>query len=215
MTIKFIRGAFWLTMLFTVSCGPLFPSGGGEKDYFVLIDDESAPKPLSRRWKYRILVRDAKGNRFISSHKIVFSDDPAKRGYYQLAQWVEPPTKQFTSLLLERLERAKLFLTASRLASSALADLQLNSEIEEFYHDTSERPGKVRVRVSAELIDLKKRLPLDKKEFSRILEVSDYSAEGAVTGFSEAINQILNELVEWTNRGAERLSVEQAADSFR
>ena len=191
-------------------CGPLIPSNGGQKDFFVLTDSGNQQEPASRRWKFRMLVRDAKANRFINSHKIVFSSDPSKRGFYRLAQWVEPPTKQLTSLLIERLEGAKLFLTVSRLASSAIGDIQLNTEIEQFYHDTSSRPGHVRVRVSVELIDLKRRLPIGKKEFARTLKVGEYSVEGAVAGFSDAVSQILGEVIQWTAGRAEHLSKEQS-----
>jgi ABC-type uncharacterized transport system auxiliary subunit len=179
-------------------CGPLFGGARADKEFFVLNDDGYTPKALSSLDPLVLLVRDTKANRFVNSHKIIFAEAPEKRGYYQFAQWVEPPTDRVTLLIVERFERVGVFRSVSRIASSTLGDFQLNTEILEFYHDISRTPGFVRITLSAELVNLVDRKEVVQKKFTCDVPVEVYNAEGAVRAFTIGTNRLLNELVSWT-----------------
>jgi cholesterol transport system auxiliary component len=187
------------------ACWPLVGVKQADESFFIISDDSSVHQQTSPTSGFNLLVRETKANAFINSSKIIFSDDPATRKYYQLARWVEPPTARFTLLLIEHLERAKAFASVSRLDSSTLGDLQLNTEITEFYHDTRETPGNVVIRVNAELIDLKKRSTIKEKWFTKTVPVKDFSAAGAVAAFSTGINEILDEMLVWVNETVKTL----------
>lgn len=178
------------------SCGPLLPPASGDKDYFVLIDPTEDPA-IECRADVRILVRETKGNPFINSHKIVFNESPTTRGYYQLAQWVEPPTARLTLLLIEHLDAAKAFRSVSRLASSSLGDYQLNTEITDFRHDVADSPGSVKVRVIAEVVSLRAREVIGSRSFERVVPSPSYDAAGAVTALNHGVGEVLRELARW------------------
>ena len=185
------------------SCGPLMNFNSDEKAYFVITDDGTLPKDSLTNSGLRVLVRDTKANGFVNSRKIIFSENPATQAYYQFAQWVEPPTDRVTLLIVQRLERAGLFTSVSRLAGSALGDIQLSAELTDFYHDLSAGgKGVVRLRLNCELINLRDHTVLQSREFAKIIPVEDYSARGAVQAFSVAVNEVLNELVQWMNKAA-------------
>ena len=186
------------------SCGPLIPPSEVEQSFYVINDDRSSPSEKVLRQNMTLLVREAKGNRFVNSHKILFSEDAYSRGFYQLAQWVEPPTERITSMLIDRIHRAKAFTTVSRLTSSTLGDVQLNMELYEFYHDISSRPGNVRVSIGAELISTTERSVLGEKKFERVVPVTIYSAKGALDGFTVAVNDVLNDIVVWSTTVASK-----------
>lgn len=207
--MSWTRVSFWLllgVLLCGWGCGPLIGAKRADKSFFVLSDDKKVPEGELRRYSLRLLVRDTKANRFINSHKIIFSEKEYTRGYYQFAHWVEPPPERFTLLLINRLERAEVFGNVSRLASSTLGDLQINTEIVEFYHNIADMPGDVVIRVNAELFDLKDRRSSQKKSFSRSVEVSSYSAAGAVKAFSKGVNEILDEMVVWVGESVPLIS---------
>ena len=203
----YLRGLFCTLILATVACGPLIPSPADEISYFVIEDSVGEPIETGMpRSEANLLVRGTKANRFINSHKIIFSKDPAQRGYYQLARWVEPPPSRITSILIDKLERAKVCRSISRLGSATLGEYQLNSEVSEFFHDIRNRPGLATIKMTVEIIDLSKRSILAQKTFVVAQEATSYSAEGAVEGLTEASNQLLDEVVIWTSEQLARQS---------
>jgi cholesterol transport system auxiliary component len=203
---KFIRLFVCLFVSIALNaCWPLVGLKQADESFFVISNDGSVPQQTLPTSSLSLLVRETKANAFINSRKIIFSDNPATRNYYQLARWVEPPPARFTLLLIQHLERANVFASVSRLDSSALGDLQLNTEITEFYHDTRQTPGNVVIRVDAELIDLKKRSTIKEKWFSKTVSVEEYSAAGAVTAFSTGVNEILDEMLVWVSESVKTL----------
>ncbi len=188
--------------------GCAFNLGGGAetKSYFVFND-----KGFDKQVKYKhkdstILVRDATSSQFLNSLRIVFSDSPMQRKNYQYSFWVEPPAKRFSVLLIRRLESCGLFTNVSRRSSSAAGDIQINTEILEFYHDTSFEPGEVKVVVHVELLDLNKFSIIAEKNFERVVKVKSFDVEGAVDAFGSAVSKILDELLDWL-----KLSLEESA----
>lgn len=198
---------FALTLIAPSGCGPLLGAQRADQSFFVLIDDGKVSEQTFNRYPLHLLIRDTKANSFINSHKIIFSEETSTRGYYQFARWVEPPPDRFTLLLIDRLERAEIFNTVSRLASSSLGDIQLNTEITEFYHNIDSMPGEVVIRVNAEVLNLGNRKKVLKKNFSKKIEVESYSASGAVDAFSIAVNQLLDEMLTWVSEAVPLVSV--------
>ena len=168
----------------------------GKKSYYIITN--GADDTFTCHGKdLAVFISETAANKFINSRRIIFTESPLERSYYQLAYWVEPPPKTFSKLLLSRLETCGLFRNVSRPLSLASADLELNTEIVEFYHDISKRPGEVLVEVRAELIDLKKRSVVASRKFSVSAAVKKYSAEGAVISFSHGVSQVLTQIIQW------------------
>ncbi|MCB0322610.1 MAG: membrane integrity-associated transporter subunit PqiC [Bdellovibrionales bacterium] len=208
---RYCRVSVLLVLVSALGCGPLFaPASGEKKALYVISDDGSLPEQSAESTDFRLLIRAMQANNFINSHKIIFSRESATRGYYQLAQWVEPPTKRLTLLLLERFERSGSFASVSGIASSALGDLQLNTELTEFYHDVSESPGTVHLRLRAEVVDLAERRVVGERVFSKSLPAADYSAEGAVASFTAGSNALLNDVVTWVTELASQRAASAA-----
>ena len=186
-------------------CGSLLPKAGDERDYFVIDDDSTAPQGAPKAPSVDIVVRDARANRFINSHKIIFSSDPTTRGYYQLAQWVEPPPKRVSSILVSKLERCGAFRSVTNANNATFARFQLNPEVTDYYHDIHDEPGIARVAIDVELVNLENRTLIAKKKFEKAVPVEEYSARGAVSGMNAAANQALNDIVYWAADEAHKL----------
>lgn len=182
-------------------CGCSIPIPGNvpEQTYYVLTGGESSLKEQFVKKPHRILLLEQTPSRLINTERIVFGDDSSERGFYQFAFWAETPPKRFTYLLQKRLEVAGLFETVVRGSSSALSDLQLSVQFADFYHDTTDRPGRAVVDLRLELIDLKKRVVLASKSFTKSVSTRSYSANGAVKGFDQAVAEILDEVLVWLN----------------
>jgi cholesterol transport system auxiliary component len=190
-----------LLLAFGAACGPLLaPQAGSGDVQFLIADSGSTPRRIDdEALPQGLLVRTMEASNFISSRKIIFSETPLTRGSYKYASWVEPPTDRLSLLLLERLQRAQIFSSVSRLATSAVGDLQLYTELTDFRHDIEESPGMVHVRLRAELVDLHSRAVLCDALFEKHLLAKSYDASGAVSSLVIAANELLDAVVGWTN----------------
>jgi len=173
------------------------------RQYFVLEElgspksDVRAPLGSSGADKGIIRVRETSSGRFIDSQRIIFSSGTGVRGYYQFAFWVEPPPEMFSRILENALSQAAMFSTIVKDSSGIAADYELSTVVLDFYHDTSERPGSVFVKVEAEMIDLDDRRVLGRKVFSSKIDADSYDVNGAVDAFQKAVGAVVPEILHW------------------
>lgn len=200
-------------MLWCTGCS-LFKLEAEQRKYYVLpadvMGDAEAVPPQDG---LRLLVKEPRGEGFIGTQRIIFKRDAVEQGYYQSASWVEPPTKKLGQLFVETLSRRALFRSVTRSASGSLGDLQLNTEVIEFYHDSATEPGKAMVRISAELINLRTRGVIAQRDFTATAAVEEYSARGAVEAFGKATTQLLKELTEWVSALVEHPDRQSQSDT--
>jgi cholesterol transport system auxiliary component len=189
-----------VVLLLFSGCALRLGAGVDAKSYFVLNDSCPVDRESFSEKDLTILVRDTTSSRFLNSQRIIYSNSPVRRQNYQFSYWVEPPAKRFSMLLVRRLEKCGLFENVTKRSSSAAGDLQINTEIIEFYHDTASRPGKARVVVNAELLDLHKFEIVSQKEFEAVVDVKSYDVEGAVEAFSAAVSKVLDDLSDWLDQ---------------
>ena len=79
----------------------------------------------------------------------------------------------------------------------ALGDVLLDTELVEFYHDAASQPGRVRLVLRAELVDLKQRTLLGRRVFEQQVPLATYDAAGAAQASNLAVSQALDELTAW------------------
>ncbi len=180
-------------------CSFSLPQSDNNTEVFVLsaepsrVDRDKLPAS-----ELRILIRDTTSSAFLSGKKIVFSQTPGTRGHYQFSFWAEPPPRAFLEIVLKRFEESVAFRSILRVSTAAVADIQLSLSLEELYHDVSHSPGAANVTVSGELVDLRTRELIARRSFTRKLEPESYDAFGAASAFNQALNQIADELLEWS-----------------
>jgi len=193
-----VRVLIYATVLFLSAACSVPKLGPGEATrYYVLVDQREDSVEAPHQIKGTLLVLETEAAPFLASRKIIFSDSPSERGYYQYASWTESPNKQITGLLVNRLEESKALSTVTKVSGTTVGDFQLNSELLELYHDISERPGKARVSLRVELVNLKTRKIIAQKKFSAQAKLEEYDAAAAVEGLSHAVSNILHQVQSW------------------
>ncbi|MFN8390059.1 MAG: ABC-type transport auxiliary lipoprotein family protein [Bdellovibrionota bacterium] len=166
------------------------------KESFYQIPDVSLPQAANHCWA-RLSVKDARAGGFIQTRKIVFSSDPIEQGYYQFASWTEPPTKRFTTVLISALDGTRYYPSVLHITSASDGDLQLNTEILSFYHNTSKNPGTFESKMRFELLDMRSRAPAEGVTIVKTIPVESFDSEGAVKAASEAVQQTIVDLNQW------------------
>ncbi|MGO9445982.1 MAG: ABC-type transport auxiliary lipoprotein family protein [Thiobacillaceae bacterium] len=173
---------------------------GGNKDTpaitnFVLDDlgrpaVSRTPKPLT------LVVLDTQASAFYDADALAYSDRRGTRAYYQYAHWTERPGTRLTDLITLRLDREPLFTTVVG-DTDVRGDWSLETELLEFYHDATQRPGEVRVELSADVVDLASHTLVGHKLFSVTDALATYDAAGAHDSFNRATTRLLSELTDW------------------
>lgn len=165
--------------------------------YYVLEDTQPAATPaLAPAGAPVLLVLDTATGGFYDSDQIVFSRSPGTRGQYQFARWTERPGKRFAELMRARLDRQGAW-QVSAAGGYVRGDILLDTELVEFFHDASDVPGRLRLVLRAELVDLKQRSLLGRRVFRHEAALASYDAAGAAQAANEAVRGALDDLASW------------------
>jgi len=166
--------------------------------YYVLDDAVPAPAAASVRSAAApaLLVLDTTTGSFYDTDQLVFSRSAGTRGQYQYARWTERPGKRFADLMRARLDRQGDW-QVSAAGGYVRGDVLLDTVLMEFYHDAASAPGRVRLALRAELVDLKQRKLLGRRVFEQRVPVSTYDAAGAAAASSLAVSRALDDLSAW------------------
>ena len=159
--------------------------------YYVLTDAAPAPRARQAGVPTRVvLLEPTSANTFYDTQRIVYSRSEGQRAYYQFAAWTDPPGRAFGELLSRR-------LGAPSTTSGIKGDLILQTHIVEIYHDARSTPGRVRIAVSAELVDTSGRGLGERRRFDGSAQTSSENAPAAVDAASRATAQILDDIEAW------------------
>ncbi|MHB1187409.1 ABC-type transport auxiliary lipoprotein family protein [Thiobacillus sp.] len=143
-----------------------------------------------------LLVLDTTTGSFYDTDQLIFSRSAGTRGQYQFARWTERPGKRFADLMRARLDRQGAW-HVSAAGGYVRGDVLLDTELVEFFHDATSEPGRVRLVLRAELVDLKQRKLLGRRVFEQQVALATYDAAGAAQASSQAVSQALDELTAW------------------
>ena len=100
-----------------------------------------------------LLLRDTETPGVFQSVRLVYSRVPGVLNHYQFARWSEAPANALNTLLRQRLNAAGLYSAVVPMGAGVVADFQLNTRLQSFYHDATTAPGMGRLTLEAELVN--------------------------------------------------------------
>jgi cholesterol transport system auxiliary component len=162
---------------------------GGMESYVPAVAPAGADAPT-------LLVLDTTTGGFYDTDQLIFSRSAGTRGQYQFARWTERPGKRFADLMRARLDHEGTW-HVSAAGGYVHGDVLLDTELVEFYHDAANNPGKVRLELRAELVDLKQRKLLGRRVFEQQVPLTTYDAAGAAQASNLAVGRALDDLTAW------------------
>ncbi|MBC8119789.1 MAG: membrane integrity-associated transporter subunit PqiC [Burkholderiaceae bacterium] len=167
--------------------------------------EDASPKVKARATPIdrRLLISTLPSETIGDTYSMAYTRAAHQRQYYQFASWTDRPSARIVQLLLERVEARGVFESVSRLGGGIGGGLTLNVGVNEFVHDI--RAGTARIEVTAELIERRGRILVDRKRFTASAQVAEENAPSAVAAWSQALTKLLDELVPWLESTAEAL----------
>lgn len=196
-TVMLINRKFLLlSFLLFAGCSLPLPEPS-TKIFYVIRDVPEVVTKVDRHVPMVLRVRQAEAGHLLGSKKIVFGKNASTRGYYRYALWAETPPRRLTQLMERSIEQASLFQAVVDSDTGATADVELHTEMLEFYHQTDDAPGRAVVKIRSVLVDLRSREVLGKQEFHAAQDVESFDVEGATKGLERSLSLVLGDLVRW------------------
>lgn len=178
-------------------CVSLSGNKNGSSIVTYLLADAGHARPALTTNPRTLLVLDAATSAFYNTENMAFSRASGTRGLYRYARWTERPGKRMSNLLLARLQSGHAFAAVAGAGSGIKGDWVLDMELQEFYHRAITEPGSVQVEVRAEVVDLRSRRLVARKQFKQMVPASAYNAGGAASAFNTATTRLLDEIEGW------------------
>jgi ABC-type uncharacterized transport system auxiliary subunit len=172
-------------------------------DFHLLRDaDANAPATPGPVLDKVLLVSSGAMPGLYDSDRMVFSADGRSRSYFQFGLWSERPAQSLLVLSEARLIHSGRFREVASSTSGVRGDLLLSLRLDELYLDASAEPGRVKLIVTAELIDWHSRQLLARRSFAQAAPVPKRDAGGLAEAASQAVGVMLGELVAWAAASA-------------
>jgi ABC-type uncharacterized transport system auxiliary subunit len=166
--------------------------------YYVLEDLGGAAVTARTPHPERVLlVAPTASNPFYDTQSLAFSRAPDQRAHYQLTAWTQRPGPRFTELLIRRLERTGAFQAVAAATTGVTGELILECRLEEFYFDASGQPGRVRIELSAQLVDPIRRAIVARQRFVHDVVTRDESVANVVETSSRVTTALLDQITAW------------------
>ncbi len=164
---------------------------------FVLEGDKNQPEAERDPLPLVLYVPRATAPAYLDSNRILFSRNGATLSAYQYAQWAEPPPARLTALLVDHLERQRLFRAVTRHTSGTSPDLALNLEVLDFRHDAASTPGQVTLRLRAEIVDLRGARIVATRLFEDYAALPTADAPTVAATLGEITRRTVSAVIKW------------------
>jgi cholesterol transport system auxiliary component len=128
--------------------------------------------------------------------KLIYLRQQHQLEYYSQSEWVAPPARMLSPLIVERLMRTGSFQAVVLTPTAVQADLRLNAEIIRLQHEFVDAtgPSKVRFTLRAYVMDEKTRKVLASREFEALVTAPSENAAGGVIAANVALQLVMDDV---------------------
>jgi cholesterol transport system auxiliary component len=129
--------------------------------------------------------------------KMVYLKRPYELEPYAVNQWADTPARMVASLMNEALSRTGTWRVVVPLPSSIRGDFRLDMYGFALQQEFMQDPSLVRVRVRAQLIDVRESRVVGTRAFETVENASSGDAYGGVVAANKAVAALLDDMASW------------------
>lgn len=129
--------------------------------------------------------------------KMVYLKRPYELEPYAVNQWADTPARMFASLMDEALNRTGAWRAVVPLPSSIRGDFRLDMYGFALQQEFIQDPSLVRVRVRAQLIDIRELRVVGTRAFEAVVNAPSGDAYGGVVAANQAVAALLDDMASW------------------
>jgi cholesterol transport system auxiliary component len=125
------------------------------------------------------------------SQRIIYVREEHKLEYFANSEWVDPPARMLSPLLVSAVVKTGAFRAVVLTPSAAAGDLRLDTEIIRLQHEFQAQPSRVRFTLRAYLVENKGRRVLGWREFDVVVPAASENPYGGVVAANRAVQSVL------------------------
>ena len=143
-------------------------------------------------------VQRVEGDSAVMTRSILYKQDGALKPY-KYGRWSELPATRLQEIFVESIEKQKIFKATVSSRSYAMADLILESNLENFEEVYKDDKSYVNVSIRFRLIHRQGAEIVGSKLIEATFPVEKKEASGAVLAFNKTVEKIVIDLIGWLN----------------
>lgn len=183
-----------LPLLAVCGCSLLKPTAMPATAFYSLDRPPGSALPAAPATAPTLIVNPPIAAAGYDSQRIIYVREPHKLEYFAHSEWVDPPARMLTPLLVTAAAGTGAFRAVVLTPSAAAGDLRLDTEIIRLQHEFQTQPSRVRFTLRASLVDDKNRRVLAWREFDAVVPAATENPYGGVVAANRAVQTVLEEL---------------------
>ena len=136
------------------------------------------------------------------SQRIMYVREQHKLEYFAHSEWVEPPARLITPLLVGTLQASGAFRAVVLTAGAAAGELRLDTEIIRLQQDFRVQPSRVVFVLRATLVEDRTRRVVGQREFESQVAAASDDPYGGVVAANQAVQAVLGDLARFCTDAA-------------
>lgn len=141
-------------------------------------------------------VQRVEGDSAVATRSILYKKDGALKPY-KYGRWSELPATRLQEIFVESIEKQKIFRATVSSRSFAMADLILESNVENFEEVYKDEKSFVHVSIRFRLIKRQRADIIDSILIESVYPVEQKEAKGVVLAFNKALEKVIIDLNGW------------------
>lgn len=129
--------------------------------------------------------------------RMAYLERPSEVNYYATHFWVDAPSRMLAPLLIRALEQSGYWRVVVPMPSALRADHQLDVSGLVVQQEFLQKPSQSRVRLRAQLTDLKTQRVMGARSFDRLEPAPSEDAYGGVLAANRAMSAVLAAVNDW------------------
>jgi cholesterol transport system auxiliary component len=193
-----VRLACLLMLALTAGCSALTQTVSPTPPVFYTLDggpSTAGPSPgAATGARYTLVVNETHASAAYDSQRILYVRQPHRLQYFAYNEWVDPPARMISTLVVGTLQRSGVFRAVVSAPGSASGDLRLETEVVVLHQDFSVAPSSVRFALRAYIAEDATRRVVATREFEAIVPAPSDDPYGGVQAANAAVRQVLDQL---------------------
>jgi cholesterol transport system auxiliary component len=183
-----------LSLMALCACSFLKPTATPPPSFYSLDSPRGTAQAAAPAGAPTLIINPPIAAAGFDSSRIIYVRETHKLEYFAHSEWVDPPARMLTPLLVAAVENTGAFRAVVLTPSAAAGDLRLDTEIIRLQHEFQTRPSRVRFTLRAYLVDDKTRRVLAWREFDATVPAASEDPHGGVVAANRAVQTVLEDL---------------------
>jgi cholesterol transport system auxiliary component len=187
-----------LCLAFAGGCSLLKPTASPTPPTYYSLDASHTAATVAPRATgtapYALIVNETQAAAGFDSQRIIYVRQPHKLEYFAHSEWVDPPARMISSLIVGALEKSGAFRAVVSAPGSASGELRLETEVLLLQQEFAVSPSQVRFALRVYLVEDNTRRVVGTRDIEAVAPAPSDDPYGGVQAANAAVQNVLDQL---------------------